>query len=216
MSQIAEKLPDGLKVMGIKGKKICEEELISRVQSGDKSALAEIYDLYFIDLCNFSYRFVKRRSVCQELVQDLFLSIWKNRKDWCPEGNIRSYLFKAIKNQSLDYLKHLSVEHKFADYYRKEEMREFEYPEPLVLIKRTNELECAIHQAIESLPEKRKVIFKMSREDGLTYYEIAQVMDISVKTVETQMGRSLKTLRKLLSGYLPGIAVLFSNIHNLL
>jgi RNA polymerase sigma-70 factor, ECF subfamily len=211
-----QKLPEKLHVMETTRQIFCEEELIEKVQHGDKEAFSEIYETYFYDLCNFSYRFVKCRFVCQELVQDIFLYIWKNRAGWNPGGSVRSYLFKAIKNRSYDYLKHQSVEKEFAHTYRTQKEKENHHPEPLRLYKGTKRLECAIEDAIESLPEQRKIIFMMSREDGLTYREIADVLNISVKTVETQMGRSLKTLRKLLSAYLPGLIVAYASLHNMI
>ncbi len=192
------------------------DELTERVQAGDRDAFARIYRTYFFDLCNFSYRYVKCKAVCEEIVQDLFLYIWKNRKEWNPDGTVRSYLYKSIKNRSLDHLKHKRVQENYAsNFYEEREIRTSPQ-ENMRLYKSEDRLKKAIHNAIESLPDQRKLIFKMSREDGLTYGEIADVMEISVKTVETQMGRSLKTLRKLLARYLPGLAVLTSNLQNLI
>ena len=197
-------------------KNIIPDQLVEKVQQGDKSAFTEIYKAHFYGLCNFSYHFIKSQAVCEELVQDLFLYIWQNRREWNPPGTVKSYLYKSIKNRSLDYLKHKRVQNEFENKQREEFENTTITQDTLRLHKSEDQLIKSIHNAIESLPVDRKIIFKMSREDGLTYREIAEVMEISVKTVETQMGRSLKTLREHLSKYIPGLAFLYSHFQNLI
>lgn len=191
--------------------KIFDSAFISRIQSGDKEAFSELYHTYFPRLCDFVYRYVKTKAVCEGLVQDLFLNIWGRHDKWDPKGTPKSYLYKAARNRALDYLKHLQVEREYLQVQKIEIARE---RESLIstqfhsLSQQENPSACdpdiieAVNQAINQLPGQRRVIFLMSREDGLTYREIAEVLDISIKTVETQMGRSLKFLRCQLSGYL--------------
>ena len=197
-------------------KNVFPNQLVEKIQQGDKSAFAEIYKAHFYGLCDFSYRYIKSQAVCEELVQDLFLYIWQNRREWNPSGTVKSYLYKSIKNRSLDYLKHKRVQNEFANQQREEVEYTTVTQDNLRLHKSEDQLIKSIHLAIESLPDQRKMIFKMSREDGLTYREIAEVLEISVKTVETQMGRSLKTLREHLSKYIPGLAFLYSHFQNLI
>lgn len=191
-----------------------DSEWIRRIQSGDKEAFAELYRAYFFNLCDFAYRYIKMPSVCEELVQDLFLNIWMKREQWQPGGTIRSYLYKSIKNRALDYLKHRKVEREYLAWREMEQEWETQNSKQhsLSLHHEERELAEAIENAINQLPDRRREIFTLSREDGLTYREIADVLDISVKTVETQMGRSLKTLRKLLSEYLPGLVLLYEQL----
>lgn len=190
-----------------------DAELIRKIQSGNKEAFAQLYRTHFFDLCEFAYRYVKIPSVCEELVQDLFLNIWMMKEQWEPEGSIRPYLYKSIKNGALDYLKHRKVERRYLDW-RKMEQELDSKQRSLSLHQEERELAEAIDDAIAQLPDRRQEIFLLSREDGLTYREIADVLDISVKTVETQMGRSLKTLRKLLSDYLPGLVFLYEQLQS--
>lgn len=192
---------------------LSDAELIQRIQSGDKEAFSQLYQTYFFNLCEFAYRYVKMPSVCEELVQDLFLNIWMMREQWKPGGSIRPYLYKSIKNGALDYLKHRKVERKYLNW-RKMEQELDSKQRTLCLHQEEHELAEAIEDAIAQLPGRRQEIFLLSREDGLTYQEIADVLDISIKTVETQMGRSLKTLRKLLSDYLPGFVFLYEQFQN--
>lgn len=191
-----------------------DTELISRVQLGDRDAFAELYKKNFSSLCDFTHRYVRIPAICEELVQDLFLDIWRQRENWNPKGSVRSYLFKAARNRALDFLKHLEVERR---YFRESKIeRELSEIEPFDSYELYGSGESAvdprvlraIHNAIEQLPEKRKAVFLLSKDDGLTYREIADVLDISVKTVETQMVRAFKTLRTHLSDFLPGFALL--------
>lgn len=197
-----------------------DAERIRRIQSGDKEAFEELYRDWFVSLCDFAHRYIKRPAVCEELVQDLYLSIWRNREEWNPGGSIRSYLYKGIKNRALDYIKHLHVEREYLARQNIETESEApglqsgEYPDPFTASEEEKELAMAIDNAIGQLPGRRRMIFNLSREDGLTYREIAEVLDISVKTVETQMGRSLKTLRSLLSEYLPGLVLFYEQLQN--
>ena len=127
------------------------------------------------------------------------------RESWSPRGTIRSYLYRAAKNQALNYLKHRRVvgsveefEEQSAEIARASLQEDYERKELMV----------AVQQAIELLPPRCKLVFALHRQDGLTYSEIADVLDISVKTVETQIGRALKILRKILKPYL-AVAIAF-------
>jgi RNA polymerase sigma-70 factor, ECF subfamily len=197
------------------------ELLIRKIQSGDKKAFEKLYRTHYSDLCDFIRRYVGSPAICEELVQDLFLSVWNMRETWNPNGSPRAYLFKGAKNRALDYLKHLEVERRYLNDQKIEIdnnllssksnpepglFREVEQPD--------QELADKIDEAIHRLPEQGKIIFNLSRDDGLTYREIADVLDISVKTVETQMGRSLNKLRCYLSDYLPGLAIIYVCIHS--
>ena len=187
---------------------ISEEELIKRIQQGDKVAFAELYRVYFPVLCDFCFRFLANKAICEELVQDVFFNLWKNRKQWSPAIQTRSYLYKAVKNRALDHLKHLETERKYLRLYKDEQERynpthhEDDSAFPQEEKRETEKLISLVNQAIAELPDRRKTIFLLSREDGLTYQEIADVMDISVKTVENQMGQALVFFKKRLSKYL--------------
>lgn len=199
-----------------------DHDLIRRIRGGDKHAFEILYRTYFFDLCDFTHRYIRLPAVCEELVQDLFLNIWRRKEKLDPKGSCRSYLYKSARNRAFDYLKHLEVQREYLKTHTLEKQSEWEAiksdMQPQFSDEAIADLELseAISEAIARLPEQRKMIFLLSREDGLTYREIADVLNISVKTVETQMGRSLATLRKLLSGYLPAFAVLTGSMHSIL
>ena len=172
--------------------------LVCQIRLGHKNAFTELYRNYYVELCNFALRFVESPDISEEIVQDVFLNIWRRRKEWSPQSP-RSYLYKSVRNKALDLLKHRKVELKWEKVTKVREIQHIESPEQLY---EDVELNLAVQKAIDQLPDRRKTIFLLSRDDELTYKEIATVLDLSVKTVETQMGRALKTLRQLLSNYL--------------
>lgn len=181
-----------------------ETRSIEQIRRGDQAVFETVFKTYYPRLCRFLLRMVGSREVAEDLVQDLFLTIWTNRREWRPQASLKAYLYRAARNQAINYLKHQRV---VRDW--EEEARDH-----LGLASLLNEdfqskqLEAAVQKAIESLPERCRLIFELHRHDGLKYAEIAQVLDLSVKTVETQMGRALKALRKLLVPYLSSIASL--------
>lgn len=175
-----------------------EPELIASVNLGSKDAFVEIYRTHFSGLCDFTFYITRDAEVAKELVQDMFLAIWEQRQNWSPHGSIRSYLYKAVKNRSLDHLNHQKVVRKYEknNQHIEEDIRQ---QDDQVTQK---ELAAAIDREIERLPEKCRMIFVMSRQQGLTYNEIAEVQGVSIKTVETQIGRALKKLRTSLRHFL--------------
>ncbi len=165
-----------------------------------------MYRCYYELLCQFAFRFVKNHAAAEDLVHNVFFNIWKNRFEWNPRGILGTYLYRAVKNQSLKYLAHQKVQNRsqindltiLPDYNRMN-------PEENCL---GNEFEEAVRRAIEQMPEKRRIIWLMHREDKLTYQEIANILGLSVKTVETQMSRALRFLRTQLADFLPVFALL--------
>jgi len=192
------------------------ELLVRGINKGNKTAFETLYRANYSNLCDLVNRYIDSPDISEELVQDLFLSIWNMKDTWNPPTcGLRSYLYRGAKNRALDYIKHQEVKKR----YLKEKNIEIENeylltisnPDPNLYRSDEDsdeELANKIEEAIGRLPERGKTIFNLSRDDGLTYREIADVLDISVKTVETQMGRSLKKLREYLSDYLPMLTLL--------
>lgn len=194
----------------------CDHDLVRQINNGDKAAFEKLYRTNYVQLCDFIHRYVDSPDICEELVQDLFVSIWSMKDSWNPKGTPRSYLYKGAKNRALDYLKHREVERR---YLREQKIKmENEHlsasanPHNGEVVDQG--LADKIEEAIERLPERGKLIFNLSRENGLTYREIADFLDISVKTVETQMGRNFKKLRKHLFEYLSVLTVIYGNFQN--
>ena len=132
----------------------------------------------------------------EEIVQEMFFRIWDKRNQLEIRSSVKNYLFRSVKNLCINYITHNKIKSEYAGKILSDvNTREIgeSYFEP--------ELAEKIEKCIDELPEKRKRIFRMSRENGLKYHEIAEKLGISVKTVEVQMGMALKTLRDRLKDY---------------
>ncbi|MGB5895603.1 MAG: RNA polymerase sigma-70 factor [Ignavibacteriaceae bacterium] len=190
------------------GSDFYEVECVNKIRSGDSAAFEELFNLYCQQLINFSTNYVTDKQIAENIVQDVFVSVWQNRTNLDPSKMIKAYLFTAVKNNSLKHLRHLKIETKGIvgnpSYISDDERPDKKLDE--------NEMELKIHQAVNELPEKCKEIFKMNRFENLKYAEIAAILDISIKTVETQMGRALKKLRERLKPYLTMILIVFTSI----
>lgn len=166
----------------------------------DKEAFKKLFTNFFAPLCVFAQRYVENRTTSEDIVQDVFFNIWKNRKNLDIRTSTRNFLITSVKNSCIDSLRRKEVESRYMTV-QADKMNEAD-TEDLYAI---SELEEAINKALEKLPDKIRLVFEMSRFQELTYAEIAQQQDISVKTVEAYMTKALKQLRVELKDYLPFI-----------
>jgi RNA polymerase sigma-70 factor, ECF subfamily len=168
--------------------------VVARVRSGDQRALEEIFREHYAALCGFARRYVGDDGTAEELVQDMFLALWAKRDKWEVTSSVRSYLFRAVRNRALNRRKRESIERDWAQ----QEAGAIE-PFPAVADgideSETEHTLRAVDAAIESLPERCRLVMRLRWRDQLSYAEIAEVMGISVKGVENQLGRGLKVLR---------------------
>lgn len=163
----------------------------------------EVFLELYPDLCVYAAKFVNDEHAAKDIVQDVFTSFWLENDKLRNKKLIRPYLFKSVKHKALNYKKRESRKSGLDDFFdsynseiansENESIESF-----LALSGLKNDLE----KAIAELPEQRQKIFRMSRFDQLNHKEIAEKLDISVKTVETQIYRSLKFLREKLKHHL--------------
>lgn len=172
--------------------KIDDSELVKRIILGDGSALEKLFKSYYQLLVDFCFLLVEDVSLAENIVQEVFLKIWENRGKLNLEIKIKSYLYRAVKNKALDYLRHAKVVKK-----RNEDVYDLNIQGKTPEEKLSEEeiVEFLIN-SIEKLPEKCKLIFYMSKYDNLKYSEIAEIQDISIRTVESHIVRALKFLRE--------------------
>ena len=174
-----------------------EKELFYQLKHGSKIAFETIFNQYYASLCLFASRMLNDDEKAEEIVQDLFVNLWSKRANIQVDSSLKHYLFRSVKNLCLNQLQHLKIREKYAQ--KAKENLELRYQENDYFIEVG--LSRKIEESIESLPEKRKQIFKLSREEGLKYKEIAEQLNLSIKTVEAQMGLALKQLREKLKDY---------------
>jgi len=184
--------------------------LMRRIAEDDSDAFRDFYNLFYIKIYRISGYFVKSNELTEEIVSDVFLSVWQRRKKLEKIENIDAYLYTTTRNRSLYYLNHLiqeniiSIENLPIGYSVYNET-----PESIVI---TEELKQALNAAVTELPERCKLIFLMAKEEGLKYKEIAEILSISEKTVNAQMVTALKKLGIALQKYLYIIYLLYSNL----
>lgn len=162
-------------------------------------SIEALFREYYPGLCDFVLTYVRSPEIARDLVQDLFLDLWARHEDGRLPTLSSGYLYTAARNRALKHLRHQGIVKRWRDRVAAE-------PEPLApaadeeLLAGT--LAEAIENAVAKLPEKRRQVFLLSREQELSYSAIAEVLGISIKTVENQMARALKTLREQLLPYL--------------
>lgn len=177
-----------------------QQRLRNGLKSGDKKIFEEVYRLYFSPLCFYCVRYVGDMEEAKEIVQSIFLNLWLKRNEININTSIKSYLYKAVQNLSLNQLQQQKTKQKYM-------IRKAHFPkqnsENGELKMEEEELRNEIRKAILGMPDKRREIFELSRFENLKYAQIAERLTISVKTVEAQMSKSLKYLRKVLKEYNP-------------
>ncbi len=173
------------------------------IASGDRSAFEALFRLHYRPLCAFAIGYVKDADRAEDLVQDLFFRLWLDREKVNITTSVKAYLYAAVRNRCLNAVKVGTrmrvLNEEVDDHVQEEERSEDEHSERI----------ARVQAAIELLPEERRKVFKLSRYEGLKYHEIAERLGISVKTVENQMGKALKTLREELADLMPLLPWLF-------
>jgi RNA polymerase sigma-70 factor, ECF subfamily len=173
-------------------------DLVDLIRAGDASAFEALFRAFHAPLCAFAYEYVGTREVAEEIVQEVFLFVWERRATWEVRDSVKNYLFTAVRNAAVSWLRHERVVRRRVA----ETVDLFTRPVPRADRELTSaELLAAVRRAVERLPERCRLIFTLHREQGLTYAEIAAILDLAPKTVEVQMGRALKALRKALAAY---------------
>ncbi len=176
------------------------QELARRIQfNNDESAFNRLYKLNVVRLYQFSYSFVKEKEVAEEIVNDVFLKIWLDRSKLDTIRNLTVYLYVAVKNASLNYLNRVSSRRiSFLSSYEQSFKLLVVEPDPEQLLI-GKEMKMTIQQAINQLPPRCRVIFKMLKEDGLSANEVAEILEISNKTVFAQLSIAIKKIEDLLT-----------------
>lgn len=166
---------------------LCEENIDKK-----KDDFEAFFRVTYERLCSFAFGYVNDRNEAKDIVQSTFLNVWEQKNSWDDFESTKAYMFRSVRNKALNYKKHEKVKRKSRSEIRLR-MNEWKgYQDAESPTKRKVKI---IRKGIQELPERRREIFKLSRENGLTYREIADTLGISIKTVETQIGRSLKHLR---------------------
>jgi RNA polymerase sigma-70 factor, ECF subfamily len=172
---------------------IRDSKIIGRIRQGDIGQFESLFRSSYSSLVRYAKTLIKDHDTSEEIVQDLFFRLWKDRERLNIESSLNGYLYRSVHNRCLHYIKHNIVVERHAEEmsYREPELQE--NPAEILQYK---ELQAKIARILERLPERCRQIFYMSRFEGLKYSEIAEKLSVSVKTVESNMGKALKEFRK--------------------
>ncbi|MBE0650590.1 MAG: RNA polymerase sigma-70 factor [Bacteroidales bacterium] len=177
--------------------KAFEKHLLKSIKRGDIKSYEFLFRLHYEPLLSYSITITKSEADSEEVIQDLFYKIWKDRKNLNIKHSISSYLYQSVFHNSLQVLKRGKLNEKYIQYSLNQPHQDID---PVEILK-YEELNRAFFQLMEELPEKRRLIFKMNRIQGLKYQEIADELSISLKTVEKNMTLALQYFRENLEDY---------------
>jgi len=173
-----------------------DSEIVRRIRQGDAGQFESLFRSSYVSLVRYAKTLIRDHDTAEEIVQDLFFRLWKDKEKLQIESSLNGYLYRAVHNRCLHYIDHIRVVEKYEKEMAVMEQENNETPTDILHYR---ELQAKIARIIERLPEKCGKIFCMSRFEGLKYSEIAEKLSISVKTVEANMGRALKEFRKVLA-----------------
>ncbi|MEA1876183.1 MAG: RNA polymerase sigma-70 factor [Bacteroidota bacterium] len=173
-----------------------------------------LFEIYFLPLKFHAKHFTGKDEISEDIVQDTFAHLWEIRFSFDFSGSVKTYLFQAVQNKCINYLKHNQVKEKYKNFaslkIREAELFTNDFIAQQVAVLIEKELSASIKKAIAELPGRCKATFLLSREKGLSNREISQELGISIKAVERNMTRALSSLRKALQDYTAIALLIFS------
>ncbi len=171
---------------------------IQGLKQGNKQVFEEIFNAWYEPLCRYCIQRMGSQEDAEEIVQDVFVKLWIKRQEIHINTSLKSYLYRMALNAIINYQEHLKVRLSHREHVISESRNTMN---DLSLIG-TKEIESLTALAISNMPKKRRMVYELSRSKGLTYAEIAENMNISVKTVEAHLSAALQNLRQYLKDYI--------------
>lgn len=178
---------------------VTDAELLAGLRRGESSAFDTIFRDWYARLVLIADRIVGERQVAEDLAQEVFLELWRRRETLALETTVHAYLLQSVRNRALNHLRHVQVRRRSAAEVV--EMSGSSIPADAETV--AGELAVAIEHAMQALTPRCREVFQLSRERGFKYSEIATQLGVSVKAVEAQMGKALRTMREHLAPWLP-------------
>lgn len=176
-----------------------ELHLVESIRKGDKSAFETLFKSHYSQLCSYARQIISDPDLSEEIVQEMFFQMWQKKESLFIETSLKSYLFRAVHNGCLNHIKHHKIKQAYAQYINDNQniTSENQYS-----MDESEELLNMVGKAVEQLPPERKKVFMMIRYEEKKYKEVAEILGISVKTVENQMGKAMQFLKEALKGYI--------------
>lgn len=187
---------------------LLEQQVLVTLKEGSESAFEMVFRTYYRPLCQYAYSFLNDRDEAEEVVQAAFINVWDKREQVEIQTSLKAYLYRIVRNSCLNVIKHEKVKQQHVSHEMAHGESSHESVSQSVI---TSELEERIAVAMKALPEQCRLVFQLSRFEELKYSEIADQLNISVKTVENQIGKALKIMREQLKDYLPLFLIFFKD-----
>jgi len=175
-----------------------DEELMKEIKADNMFAFDVLYKKYCKRLYKFGNSILKSQVDTENLIQDVFLNLWENRNKVEKDSAVKSYVFTITYNSAISIIRKKVRESEYVGYLKSlQEVNE----EPVNIELEYNELTTTLDKIVQVLPQRQKEVYLLHKVEGLKYIEIAELLNISVKTIETHMSRALKTIREKLGNY---------------
>lgn len=169
------------------------QQLMAAIKEGSSAALGRLMDLCWTELVRHAARQLRDVELARDVVQDAFIQVWERRSTWQPRGSVRAYLYRILRHLVIDEQRKRAVRLR---WLRGQAQRDTSRPATPAEELDAKMLADAFETAVESLPPRRREVFELVFQRGLTHAETAAVMDISVPTVANQMSAALRTVRQ--------------------
>lgn len=173
-------------------------QIIGEIKSDNERSFKQLFDHYYPRFLRVAYYYVKHDEMAEEIVMDVFIKLWKYRKKLPEISHFTNYIYTAVKNQSINYIKKNKIALESLEDMGQSMLVEYLEPEKLYL---GRELAKQIEAAVSNLPPRCQLIYRMVREDGMKYKEVAEALDISLKAVENQLLIAMKRIRNVVVDY---------------
>jgi RNA polymerase sigma-70 factor (family 1) len=170
-----------------------EKSILKRLKDGDMAAIDAIYHHYSKKLYSFTFSLLKDHSQSEDLVQDVFVTLWMKRDQINPDLKFENYLFTICYNSVRKFFRRKNIEHKVKDYLLKNSPDSIPETANTVMC---NELMEMVERAVDKLPPRRKLVFKLSRQEYMQIKEIAESLSISTRTAESHLTKALGFIKK--------------------
>jgi RNA polymerase sigma-70 factor (ECF subfamily) len=178
---------------------INELDLIHLLAQGNEQAFRKIFDYYSSKLYNYTFRLTHNEELAEEIVMDTFLKIWINRADLASINSFDSYLYTVVRNQAFNAIKRRSHE---AAILKELSLSKSEFQDCTEETVIYNDYKHLLHEAVNQLPPRQKLVYILSRDEGLKYDEIANQLELSKNTVKSHLKKAVSTLRIVFTNYI--------------
>lgn len=173
----------------------------------DERVFEQVFKTHFKSLLAYACTILKDEETGEEIVQQVFYKLWGKKEQTFIHSSLKAYLYRSVHNESMNHLKHAQIKNRYQTYSMHQH-KHIKSEDPAMQIQ-GKELELQIRKALNELPEQCRTIFQLSRFENLKYREIADQLQLSVKTVENQMGKALQLMRAKLADFLVSAVIFF-------